>query len=525
MNKLNVAILEPMEDFHVELGKHYRLFFEAAGYEAHIVCVRNERELNNQLRNSMIEVVVADLSLSAPIEDSAGLLVVQSLKRNHPEVLCIGMSRHEVSYRQSASKWPTFDMFIAKEGLLSGDKVYLKHLLDEFLSKFKCNTEIEIDDASELGEELGKVSLRKEMLRLLAQVTFSGHNQDPLINGKRILLTPLSGGRSASHVFKMTAKNSVSSISAVPAVLKISDREFALQEYDNYNRFVKWVLPYSWRVDLLGTGFTKSLGAICYSFILSGNAEFDSLTRFIGDGDKEAVERALKMIFDPGMKQWYSDELIRDEENINQRYVNRYLLNGAASEKVAHVFATSCQEIFQDTVITRSDVRVFGKRYALPVDRLFGEPNGPYKSCICHGDLNSNNVMLAENGHVIFIDFQHTGRGHVFEDFITMEASIRLYYGSSIVDNRIMTWQEVIEYESLIGNRDAYDSLPLEYQLISDVREMARANFPKERWGNYYYGVAAFNCRLLRIPDLSLKHKGKVLSAILVGLEKLDASK
>ena len=41
--------------------------------------------------------------------------------------------------------------------------------------------------------------------------------------------------------------------------------------------------------------------------------------------------------------------------------------------------------------------------------------------------MNSNNILISDNNDLVFIDFQDTGRGHVFEDFVVFETSIRLY--------------------------------------------------------------------------------------------------
>ena len=72
----------------------------------------------------------------------------------------------------------------------------------------------------------------------------------------------------------MISRNSKSGIICVPSVVKVSERAYAEQELENYHRFVKWGLPYTWRVDLLGHGMSKGYGAIAYSFILSDLKKF-----------------------------------------------------------------------------------------------------------------------------------------------------------------------------------------------------------------------------------------------------------
>ena len=519
MNKLSVVILEPSEEHHPQLSEYYKKFFSTSGYTAEITCVCNEEKLINKLETTIVDVVISDLFLKS--QDFAGLIVVQSVKTDFPDVFCIGNSGRDVGYRDTTSKLPTFDMFIDKGGLIGNRKYYIDVMIKEFLAKFKRNTDICIDSNSKLPDELKN---NNELHSLLSQVTFVSHKQDTHINGRNILLTPLSGGKSGSHVFKMIAKNPKSNISSVPAVLKISKRRYAEEELENYNRFVKWILPYSWRVDLLGVGFTKSYGAVCHSFVLSGREEFDSLTHFISHGKVDIVKNVLAKIFNPDTRSWYADELILCENNINERYLNKYFKKDSAKDTSSQKFAIYCQEVFHGSVVTKTYVEVFGHRYLPPMDCLFGQPNGKYQSCICHGDMNSNNIIVAKNGEIIFIDFQHTGRGHVFEDFIAMEASIRLFFCNSVDNRKKVQWEDVFEWEEIITSVSSNTTLPQSYQIIADIRSHAKDNFPKENFRNYYYGVAAINCRLLRIPNISDEQKGYLLSGILKALDKLEKS-
>lgn len=520
MNKLSVVMLEPSKQAHPTLSDEYKKFFSKSGYETEITCVCHEEELIDKLETTIVDVVISDLFLKN--EDFAGLIVVQSVKTNFPDVFCIGNSGKNIGYRQTTSKLPTFDMFIDKFGLIGNRKYYIDAMVKEFLAKFKRNTGICIDPNSKLPDELKN---NNELHSLLSQVTFVSHKQDTYINGRNILLTPLSGGKSGSHVFKMIAKNPESNISSVPAVLKISKRKYAEEELENYNRFVKWILPYSWRVDLLGVGFTKSYGAVCHSFVLSGREEFDSLTHFISYGKVDVVKNILSKIFNPDMRSWYSEKLIQYENNINERYLNKYFTKDSAKDNSAKRFAKYCQEIFHGSVVTNTYVKVFGHRYPLPMDCLFGQPNGKYQSCICHGDMNSNNIIVAKNGEIIFIDFQHTGRGHVFEDFITMESSIRLFFCNSADNREKVQWKDIFKWEERITSVSDNKTLSPLYQIIADIRSRAQKNFPEENFRNYYYGVAAINCKLLRLPNLSDEQKGYLLSGILKALDKLEKSK
>jgi len=141
MEIINVCILDPIRDFHVEFKKHFSKYFGSLGYEILVNCVTNERDLNKLVKSNTTDIVIADLSLGS--ESFSGLLVVQELKTKYPDIFCIGMSKHEVSYRQTAQKMPTFDMFIDKTVFFGEDKIYLENISGEFLRKFKRNTHLE----------------------------------------------------------------------------------------------------------------------------------------------------------------------------------------------------------------------------------------------------------------------------------------------------------------------------------------------------------------------------------------------
>src|SRR3546814_13690708 len=64
---------------------------------------------------------------------------------------------------------------------------------------------------------------------------------------------------------------------------------------------------------------------------------------------------------------------------------------------------------------------------------LFSSPTARgYRSCVIHGDLNSDNVVVGPNGAPVqLIDFPRTGRGHVYQDLVSLEASVRINYPSA----------------------------------------------------------------------------------------------
>ncbi len=515
MNLLKICILEPTKDFHNQLIEKYKFFFEACNYTADIDCFTIESELHTALNSEIIDIVISDLALDS--EGAPGLLIIRDIKELYPDVYCIGNSRTEISYRETTLKLPNFDLFIDKSGLFAGTEDYLEKIRVIFLATFKRNTNIECkweESDSFLGNDDNHLVVRS----LISQVTFSSHTQDCRLKPEVAELTLLAGGRSKSWVYKMNVNNRKSKVTLVPSVLKISKKEYALKEIENYNRFVKWVLPYSWRVDILGSGITKEYGAICYSFILSGDYKFDALTEFIKLGKYNCIKETLRKLFNPSKKFWYNTPLIDESDNINELYTKRYFRHEDSQDLSNIQFINALQELML-AKIERNTVTVRDTVYEKPINILFGTPHGKYQTCICHGDLNSNNVILAENGEIIFIDFQETGRGHVFEDFIAMEASIRLNYKIEEIDilKNAQNWENLLEIENKYNETNSYETfMPEMYSLVDEIRSMAKQNFPDENWSNYHYGIAAYCFRLFRIKELSNNAKGRLLVPLLV---------
>src|SRR3546814_3635022 len=62
---------------------------------------------------------------------------------------------------------------------------------------------------------------------------------------------------------------------------------------------------------------------------------------------------------------------------------------------------------------------------------LFSSPTARgYRSCVIHGDLNSDNVVVGPNGAPVqLIDFPRTGRGHRSEEHTSeLQSLMRISY-------------------------------------------------------------------------------------------------
>ena len=353
----------------------------------------------------------------------------------------------------------------------------------------------------------------KEALSLIRRLAVSAGVAVADLVLSAVTLEALTGGRSAARVFKLTpffgpdrqAKGS-------PVVVKIAPRVQGVSEKANYDKFVRWALPAACRPDLLGFGRTRTYSGLCYSFVgRAKGSRIDTLTDCLQRGDATKVELVLRRIFDPMRGTWYSPALCRTESDIARRYLDRYF-TGPRSTAKAEATLRACAARYFNARQKDGRYVIGGLSFPSPRTTLFAsDRKRPYRSCILHGDLNSDNIVVANDpAGVTVVDFQKTGRGHVHEDLIFVEASVRINYV------RDASFGEILEKERLIalGRRrprnDPYSAS------IRKIRAAALRYFGRvEDDANYHFAVAAIGLRLMQAVDLSHVARARITASAL----------
>lgn len=513
MNKVKIAVLENSVVAQAHIQESYNSLLKDI-FICEFIVFSEQNKLIEYIQKNIIDVLISDLSLGDK-EDFNGLNLVKSIKEIFPDILVIGNSTGEPTYRQTSSKLPTFDIYVDKAKLFNNDEDYEKHIKNLIKNKFNKNTSVEIKEDSTISDKFGDRNNR-DLISIIQQCTYTGLSFDEEnTNINYVTLIPLTGGRSKSDVYQIKAFLSNTQMDCLPAVIKISECDKAKKELENYNKYVKWFLPHTWRVDILGTGFTKKWGAVCYSFILSNQKKFDSLTYYIENENDDIINFICNEIFFPKKQKWH--QITKQGKSISKRYFDRYFhCDGCNTE--TRRFKTYIQTFF-DAVYSPNGITINKENYPIPYESLFTEKNNQeYTMCIIHGDLNGNNVIISENKQILFIDFQDTGFGHVFEDFIALECSIRLHYPIELNKQKSTYY---LDFESSIENENS-NFVDIKYKKhIQNIRKMAFNNFNTEDRKNYYYGLAAYAFRLLRL-DLSDEQKIKITACLLANLRKMN---
>jgi thiamine kinase-like enzyme len=319
-------------------------------------------------------------------------------------------------------------------------------------------------------------------------------------------LSVLSGGYSGAIVSAVKLRNASSTRKTeVRGVLKMSRRKESIKEHSNYHGHVKWTLPYTWRVDVLGFGETAAIGGVCYSFVLSGSSAPIPVAECLRRGDSRAIELTLKKIFSPDQQTWYST-LQNTERKLEDYYFKKPFFRDI--NDIRH-FQSRLNEILVEMGVKIDErpseivAEVGRKKFRLErLETLKTMDFGTLTQCISHGDMNANNMIV--NDHVdslAFIDFEKTGFWHVYRDFISFESSIRLDFNSlKRVKPDDADFRDRFAWESVLAsaefNLPMTGKIPEYIALVHRVRRSASLNHSRS-FREYLLGTLVHHWWLL----------------------------
>jgi len=539
--RLRVVILENEQRTIDVLTKILPKIFDELGYDATCVPTRSATQVEDWITRDGCDVLFSDLTLGKNIK--TGLDHIRKFKISYPHVFVVACSGDPPSGQEINDRAPhIFDLFVPKHGFLHNIETdtgigWQDKFKRDFAAKFRMATDIDLSITDDVRAKIriphpdpdAKQYLSEADVRsLIRQCLWTGPKRDATFLPNRAQLVPLGGGRSGSLVLKVQLSASSRDIDFVPVVLKISPLERAREERANFQRYVQLILPYNWRIDVMGYGETRDWGGIAYSVAFGGKKDFVPLTEFIVNGDRKTFDLIVEMIFGASGNIWYDPKFQGSVDSLSTHYVRKYFspdyrLN-TAREGLTN-FLEKCDVNLQGVDV----FDIGGESFPAPWRALLERFDHSGVMTVCHGDLNSNNVIVTTDGQQItFIDFQETGRGHVFEDFVALESSVRLYFqleSSVKLNNRVL--RRRIDAESMILSpapvkvSASYIPLIPYRDLIFHIRDKARSIFPAVDRVEYLYALAAFHYRLARITDLSNAQRLRITACMFAALRSL----
>jgi hypothetical protein len=362
------------------------------------------------------------------------------------------------------------------------------------------------------GAAFASAQEREQALSLIWRLaTAAGIPAAALAHGA-VTLTPLAGGRSEARVFKLTPRTGRSGAAPCrPIVVKIAGRRQGETEKTNYDELVRHGVPAACRPELLGYARTRAHAGLCFAFV---GAEHETgvatLTRWLQRGDAAKLDIVLHHLLSRLRRTWYRRAELRAERDIARRYRERYFPQPRALAQTEAALLACATRYFH---ARRDGARcVIGAlSFPLPRAALFASGHKrPYHSCILHGDLNSDNILVGHDPPAVtVVDFQKTGRGHVHEDLLHLEASVRINFP------RDAAMPEIFDKERHIALGRAPRGDPY-CAAIHQVRDTAQRYFGHiEDEANYPFAVAAIGLRLMQAADLSHTARARITASTL----------
>ena len=369
------------------------------------------------------------------------------------------------------------------------------------------------------GTPFRTAAARREALSVIRRLAVSAGVAGADLPLGALILETLNGSRSAAHVFKLTPFFGPGRrLKGTPVVVKIAPRAEGDKEKANYDRFVRRGLPAACRPDLLAFARTRAWSGLCWTFAGSvKGCGMDTLTSFLQRGDATKVDVVLRRIFPPMRDTWYRPALLRAENDIARRYLDRYFPAPRSTAETEATLGACAARYFK---ARQKDGRylIGGVSFPSPRALLFARGRKrPYSSCIVHGDLNSDNIVVAGNpARVTVVDFQKTGRGHVHEDLLHVEESVRINYVPDASFAEILEKERLIAVGRRLPRNDPYSGS------IRKVRDAAFRYFGRvEDEANYHFAVAALGLRLMQVADLSHVARARITASALWAAKSL----
>ncbi|MFO1359535.1 phosphotransferase [Plasticicumulans sp.] len=416
-----------------------------------------------------------------------GQKIIARLKPKLPDSVFCLLTKESLKSDNFGLHFPNPDIVISKLYLKAGIdengenpyKLYLRKLISEKVNRARKFPIIWNESFDKIFNSLkcdkGKKARVEEIVSIIEQVLYDG---TITCASEKISLTSINGGRSGSIVLGCKIIGSVRY--AITGVIKISKVNQAREELANYNKYVKWLLPYTWRIDVIGTGFSENFGGICYSFAFEGQGleSPKSASEFINNSQFGVIDKICSSIFDPSKKTWYA-QIGACETEISEYFTSHkyYKKPSLIEDRVNQLYRLLSENFENNFIFSENHIVLYGKKVERPDKLILAKDWGKIEECISHGDLHCGNILVHPgSGDVAFIDFQHTGYHYLFRDFVSVESSIRIEWPSVIMINDVT---ELLDQEILLSTFDANAPLEPYLQYCYKIRKVALINFPE----------------------------------------------
>ena len=236
---------------------------------------------------------------------------------------------------------------------------------------------------------------------------------------KSVMLDRVAEGLSGAAVLR--ARPTYSQGLPRPVVIKIGLRNKVEREAQNYQRHVKFFLTGNCTTQL-DAFYTRDLGGLLYTLNLAGESK--NLKEFFESKAASEIVRALTHLFKETCAPWYRSHKAARYANLRDSYLEAFDLQDKPQRIPGEIQALH-PEI--DWTAPRVTLAPLAGEYPNPLLWLKNERAAwmPVSTCITHGDLHADNILINEHGECWLIDFYRTYPSHILRDFVVLETDLK----------------------------------------------------------------------------------------------------
>jgi CheY-like chemotaxis protein len=326
-----------------------------------------------------------------------------------------------------------------------------------------------------------------------------------------IELKELEGGRSRSFAGAGQPVDQAGN-RGIWCVVKIGPLAEIEQEYSRYCSYVRFAVALDHRVEVLGHAFGDTVGAICYSFAGKSPEAIRGLNNYFQQ--QADVSNVFRKMFSLDHRELYART--GKPVSLSEYFNDTYALDPRKIKDIASGLVAHCKKNCDDIGIL-ADEKALAQLGSAFSDSAMRRP---LTTCIVHGDMNANNVIVGEDGtdRVIYIDYYRTGVGPRAIDFAALEASVRMATCPSNIPDIVKdakreerVWRN--KWKRLPPAATDYSPNDETYweHISCSLSEYARQNFPDMTLGEYAATCFLWGARLLRIHDLAMEQRVRIL--------------
>ena len=242
-----------------------------------------------------------------------------------------------------------------------------------------------------------------------------------------VKLEPLTGGRSRAAVL-LARLSSGESAARVACVVKVAPILDSQQESQRYERLVKFRVAPDRRAELLKSVEGDTVGGVVYAFAGESPERVRDLDSYLTEQSDTASTILYDLFGAKGDDLWREVAVDQNRTiDLGKYFFDAYKLDAekVGAELRRYLLKRAKKLGFE---VDDGDPVAHETKLSLPDEGFYGRAKirRPYTEAFVHGDLNSTNVLISDNGRVRLIDFRYADFGPVATDFAALETSIRM---------------------------------------------------------------------------------------------------